>query len=325
MSTSRSLYRPLFLSAWEKTRTKPHLWVLGFIATFFATGGITSILLQAGLKIQGGFVLLQAALKGALFSPPTDWIQWLATISTPTLTFFITLWTIVALFLLVLLPVAQGALLLGLSERKPPPLATLIYKVSQHTHELLVLAVGAFLFHHTVLFALIALLFGLQLQEWGGATLFSIIALCFLIPLGIGIQMLHLLAVIDVVQKGKTAFVAIHDALTCVRRHFIVFIETGLLVSTVQLVACILFFIALQCIELLGGVLAGMLGLLQISLGPNLILWMKDVVVFLSILFFLAGLTTWSYAVWVRLCELTGFAQAHLVVRSKIVRVLKGR
>ncbi|KKW34035.1 hypothetical protein A3J43_04230 [Candidatus Uhrbacteria bacterium RIFCSPHIGHO2_12_FULL_54_23] len=300
-----SVYRPLLRRAWSITWQEKHLWVFGLFTAVIVSGGELNMLVRNLNRLQSlgtwadtvraeGFSFVPRSLA-ALAGWPAGWYAALAALIA------------LVLFLLWFAVVAEGALVGGIERarrRADMSLAEGIAHGKKLWGKVAVITAGFHLGAHLAwaLFALPPFLLFLAFGSSLWFTAFLIVAFLCLIPAGLAIALLFRLSLAAVVVEQQTLRAAWGCAWELFRAHWLVLLETVILLTAGTTLAAI---VALAAAAVGLALIFGPLLLLSFVTGAPAVL---SIVVGLALVLFLfallwvgAVLATFQQAVWVLL------------------------
>lgn len=321
MQKDQSVYRHVLSDALRLAWQRRQLWIFGFFAMFMMTGGLIDTLMRAlndvshkevsqlypGLSPALPEILGRIVPRGALL-PPT--------------------WFLFVLFFLFLIlgaliwfsVISQGALIAGIAaaDAKANPRSALLRGMASFWPLLITNLVAKASLAGAALMTAAPL--GMALTSASpAATLLSFLAFVLFIVLTMVVSVVSFYAIVDVVLTRSSTWHAIRNAIDTFRRHWIISIETALVLFGADVVMAVLFvsgfililapftifFVMMQVIGTISGTWFFLTGL-TILLG----VWTIAMA---------SAATSFRYAVWTLLYERLQSRPVH----AKIIRLLR--
>jgi hypothetical protein len=318
---SKSIYRPLFLEAWQTVWQHKRLWLVGIFATAMASGGLFESLSGNWQTALTGRKLLEQLINGTL--PGYTWLVTYSSLLARLEPFhqylLATLILLIVAAIIIIGAVAQGALFAGALEKKPSTFRELI-KMGRH-------------FFGRVLWLDILGKIGL-----GVVFLITVVPVAFLNPLpyswhkyppfislilfltgAIFITVLQMLAMTGVVRKHLNVHGAIVEAWNIFRFHILVTFELGILLFATSLLAILATLILLIVLAIPITILFIIASLIGSTVVYGLSIIISITLVIAVILLVSGFLNAFQYTVWSLFFEEAGrFGIVPLI--KKIIR-----
>lgn len=300
-----SVYRPLLRRAWSITWQDKHLWLFGFFTAVVVSGGELNVIARNLDRLQEIATWADKARAASFSSLPVS-LSNLA-VYTPGFYVVVAIMLILILFLLWFAIVSEGALVWGIERvrrRTDIRIEEGMIQGKKLWGRTAALTAGFYIGAHLAwaLFALPPFLLFMGLGSSAWFTLFLIIAFIGLIPVGFIVTLLFRLSLTVAVVEQETAIKAIAIAWRLFRAHWLVLLETVVLLMAGTTLAAIL---ALSAAAVGLALLFGPLILLSFVAGAPAVL---NVIIGLALFLFLlvllaigAILATFQQAVWVLL------------------------
>lgn len=224
-----SFYRKLLRDAWHITWQRKRLWVFGMFAAAASTGGVIEVAFRSFRKIEQGRDMWESLLDGSLvgFDLVGQYIRQLQFLDTGRVIVIVTVLTITTLAMMVLISWSRGALIVGASTDREETFHQLIKKSRSYFWNVLVLNILTKL--TTILLIVLTtlpLVLFITRGELGDALIYFVTFLVFF-PSIIIVQIISVLALVDIVRKKQTVFDAISQAVILFGRHWLVTLELG--------------------------------------------------------------------------------------------------
>ena len=296
---STTIYRSLLREAFNVTWHRKSLWIFGIFAGLISTGGVIDVAIS-GMKRAtetGSFLtnLLDRTFIGYAYA--SEFIRYLIPISSNQVTAFLTIGTVISIFLIACGVISQAALIHAAGNPQ------------KHSHEirkhvlkhfwnvfLIDLTTKIFYLVFTTLLILPVFLFIQNSGNFASTILFF--HFLIFIPAVIILHIISLLALVDVVETNSNALNAIYSALRIFKKQWLATLEFGFLLFLILIIAVF-------------GLLAGMI-LLSIPFGyfNSLVLLISSPLLFFVmniitgllmlavILAFGGALVTFQYSAW---------------------------
>lgn len=300
-----SVYRPLVRRAWSITWQEKRLWLFGLFAAVVVSGGELNMLFRNLERLQALGVWADAARAHGIAALPLSFVE--VGGYTPGFYFVVAFFLALTLFLLWFAVVAEGALVWGIERARRRAEITIEEGITQGKKlwgKSAALTVGLHIGAQLawVLFALPPFLLFLSLGSSVWYTLFLMVAFLCLIPAGFIIALLFRLALAAAVIEQEPAGAAIVTAWKLFRAHWLVLLETVVVLVVGTTLAAIL---ALSAAAVGLTLLFGPLMLLSFVVGApavlSLVVGLAFFVFLLCLLLVGAILATFQQAVWVLL------------------------
>jgi hypothetical protein len=299
---STVIYRKLLREAWSISWHRKKLWIFGIFASILASGGIYEVLTRTITRVEKGGTTVENILSGTVYGNELigQYFSHLMTLDETRTLITLTLITLLFIFLIVASLISQAALVAGINEKEYKCTKQTRKEVLGHTWDMFVINVVNKILSF-VLAGITSLALGLFLLQTTiyNAMLFFGVFLIF-IPITIIINIVTLMATIDVVLKRRHAIGALHEGWKIFKRHWLAALELGLVLFFIVLLLGLLTMLASLILTvpvwmlLMGILLAGqpfVYALVAIF----------SVLLFLGILLAYAGFAaTFQYAAWVK-------------------------
>jgi hypothetical protein len=321
---STQLYRPFFRDAWRVTWERKGLWIFGIFAALISTGGVVDIVWRALEQVERAESLLKNLVDTSFigYDLAASYIGQLAVLGPGRVTFMVMATTLIGVLLVVMATLSQGALLLGIGSRTAKDPYELRTQAKKHFWRFFLIG----LFNKVLMLILIMLMtLPLWLISVSSATEHSIlffVLLCLFIPAAIIVNIIYMLALIDVVQTDAHPLDAIHVGAKLFARQWLASFEYGLILFLLVFGAgaILLSVIALLLVPYALGFTATMLmGSFPVFLWFNIL----SALVLIGVIITFGGATvTFQYAAWYHFYR-RGVHRIHgKKVFSKIMRLV---
>ena len=294
------LYRVLLRDAWNATWHRKHLWVFGIFAALISTGGVLDVTLNSIKRMKAGGTLLERFLDSSFIGYDLfgAYITQLGLLGHARVSILVLSIVLLVILLLVMAIVSQAALILGAKSKKIPDVHALRQKGWGYFWPIFIVDVFTKFFTGllVVLTTLPLFLFFVQTSGYN-AILFAVLSIVFFAGILI-INIISILAIIDIVEKGDGATHAIRQAWRLFRRQWVATIEYAVIQFFLVLIAG---FLLLALVALLSMPYAVIYSTSLLS-GSFLIFLVSNVLfallVALVVLGFSGAVVTFQYHAW---------------------------
>ncbi len=295
-----ALYRRLLIEAARLTWQRKTLWVFGIFAAIISTGGVVDIAFATMKKVKVGGNLLEQLMSSSFFGYEiaSQYIHQLVVVGNGRAAGLLTAITLVTLLLLVMAIISQGAIILGMKVKHTPDPHEIRKETHKHFWDILTIATltkvtTAIL---VMLMTLPLLLFYVQTTQYNAIIFF--VAMLVFVPAVLIVNIISILALIDVVNKNHSALHAIERAAKMFRKQWIATFEYGLLLFMFSFGAGLVMLLLLSTLSIPYSILytsALLSGSYTIFLAVNVV---SGLVAVLLVMLFGGLITTFQYTAW---------------------------
>lgn len=298
-----SLYRGILKKAWQITWSRKELWILGFFATFLGISGVLEVVVRAWSRIPAEgwnlFSFVQTSYPGAPFVSgllaPGGRIAVEPSALVPLI-------IILAIFVALLWFVASSEAALVWTVRGGKKKLPTLEESFAHGRKYGWRLVGLHVLSKLLLAALFLMtslpLFLVVHQATYRNALLYFISFIIFFPLVLIVSFMTIYAVCGIVLRGERALQAFHTAWDLFRRHWLISIETTLVLFVVNLLAglvLLVFALLLSIPVSLLAVGAFVVGSQQLFVGVFMV---AIILLVLAALFIGSIVTTLQLATW---------------------------
>lgn len=323
---STGLYRKLIQEAWSLTWERKALWIFGIFAALISTGGVVDVAFASLKKVRSGGSLLESLLNSSFvgYNLFAQYVNQLQLLGTGRVALILAAITIASLALFVMAIVSQAALILGAKSKHIPSPHTIRKEAWSHFWDLTIVAVLTKIANLLLvsLMTLPLLLLYIQTTHYH-AWLFFILMIIFL-PAIIVVNTISVLALMDIVHKGKRAIGAIEHAWRIFKKQWLAAFEFGFLLFLIVFGAGVIMISLLMLLSVPYAIIYT-ITLLTGSFGFFLFANVTFVLlVFLLFLFFGGGAVTFQYTAWYQFYKRASHRTHGKIHFSKYLRWFRG-
>lgn len=304
----KAIYRPLLVDAWRVVWKRKSLWVFGLFAAVVSTGGVFEIGMRAFDRITKGRDVLQQLLGGSVpgYEAIVEYIRFFRLMEPWRQTWLLTIFTLVALVVLVFGILSQGMLIAQAGAKEPHALKQLLKK-SEHVFWRL-LAIDFFTKAASVallMAATLPLVLYVASPSLGNGVLY-VGAFFLFFPAVIILNLLSILSLILVVEHDHGALTAAEESWKLFCQHAIVMLELALSSFVVSLLIMLAAF--LGAAVLFVGTTALLVGAIVAGSSSFYIAGAMIGAALIAVWFALANgiMTAWQYTVWLKYVRQAG-------------------
>jgi len=323
---STALYRTLIRDAWKLTLERKALWIFGIFAALVSTGGVIDVALASIKKVRSAGSLIEQLFSSSFIGYDlfAQYIRQLYLIGPERTSWLISVFTLCAIALFVMAIVSQAALILGAKSKHTPDPYHIRKEALCHFWDLFLIAVLTKLMNGILimLMTLPLVLLYIQTTQYN-AWIFFLIMILFL-PAIIIVNIIAMLALIDVVHKGHGALHAIEYALRLFQKQWLATLEFGILLFLLVFGAGLLFIGLLTLFTIPYSILytvALVSGSINLFLITNVL---AALAILFAILIFGGAAVTFQYTAWYQFYKRARHKTHGKMHFSKYVRWLRG-
>ncbi len=297
---STRLYRVLLKDAWRSTWNRKHLWIFGIFAAIISTGGVVDVAFHGLKRMKSGGTFLEKFMDSSFIGYDLfgSYVSQLNILGQTRITAIAVVAILVVILLIIMSVVSQAALLLGVrSKRKHKP-HELKQKGWKYFWDIFFVDFFTKFFTGllTVLVTLPLFLFYIQTTVYN-ELLYMVTSVIFFAGI-IVINIISILAIIDIIEKKDGASQAIVNAWRLFRKQWVATVEYAVLQFFVVMLAG---FVLIALIALLSIPYAIIYSISLLS-GSFLVFLIANILfalfIALIILGFSGAVVTFQYHAW---------------------------
>lgn len=226
-----SFYRKLLRDAWQITWQRKRLWIFGIFAAAASTGGVMEVAFRSFRRIEQGRDFWEAWLDGSVVGLETagQYIRQLQFLETGRVAIILSVLTLVGIILMIAISWSRAALIHGAAHDREKGFGKLLKESAEYFWPVFALNIlTKFVTVTLVALTTLPLLLLVTSGQYTDALIYFLTFLIFF-PAIILVQIISVLAAVDIVRRKKSVFEAIHQAAILFGRHWLVTFELGLI------------------------------------------------------------------------------------------------
>ncbi len=299
LGASIDVYHDILKKSFQRVLQYRSLWLFGFFAAFINSGTIFYHVMQFAARVKplDHFALDQFAENPDILTQGSKYLYILLEQNTVSVTAIVFIIAFFVMFMAIIGLSSQQILIKGLVRKENVHPKEAVSDVSR-MHVLQLFFVNAFLYLSlAALFGIASLLLSVLLSPASSANAFVYVGIyIFLLPVAFYVNMVGMLALIEVVRTDSDAIQAIRHATHLISKHWLAAIEMSVGLFLANLLFSIIGTAIAFIILLIAAILAIAAGTAS---SASIILASAGIIIGILVIVYSAFITAFSYQAWI--------------------------